>query len=169
MAEESKAEPTPHPTREEWAARQAAGPPELAAILAGIQAARDAESAERRRREEEAERAADARATEFREGLAAALAAAGVGFLADYFAGWSPSPWAGDTAAATAEIDAQAIGLHPIRVRVYRQVGPDGAVDFCAGGGSWQVRRPGSRPAWSQHDNLDAAMGRATLYAPTPF
>lgn len=157
---------TMYPTREEWEARQAAGPPGLLAILADITAERDA--AERARREIQAEndrRAAENRAA-FELAVAGMLQEAGLSWLAGYRL--PDSAHNGDdfnhfTTIYRAGWDASAVGVHPVSVTLVWQ--PLSGWAFAAGC-NWIAWRPdGSvcRPCPRQ------AVAAAAEYCRTPF
>jgi hypothetical protein len=75
---------TPHPTREEWEARQAAGPPGLRAILAAAAERRAVAADARRAERDRLDKLASEHRAAFEAAVRGALEVAGCGWLAAY-------------------------------------------------------------------------------------
>jgi hypothetical protein len=160
---------SPHPTREEWGARQAAGPPGLRAILATAAERRAAEDQRRREAEAARDRAAAERRAGFEAAVRAALVAAGAEWLAEYrapdrtvFGGTRDDGWfSHKTDRFWALFTPGVIGLHNIEI----------SWEFTPGGewipfGLVSVVSPAAHRYVS---DLPAAIVAAAEYCPTPF
>lgn len=165
-----------HPTREEWAARQAGGPPGMAGVLAAVaarKALRDA-AAEVDRQMRQAE--ADAARAEFTAAIRGILAAIGCEWLMDYQSMPAASldnagraqEWTSCPKCARVEFDPAPVGMWPITITLYRtrQIGDSPDYVWYIPDCGWQVHTPTqTRPKSNALDAIEAA----AEYVATPF